>query len=618
MEIVDRILKNQWQSLSLIILVAVLLYFRSFSFGFALDDTIVYDENKFVAKGFKGIRDILSKESFTGYFDKQQDYVAGARYRPLSLVTFAIEHQIWGKKPELAHVINVIIYAFCGIVLYGFLRRITNSQKWAAVLALIGALLFIAHPIHTEAVANIKGRDEMMCMLFCLLTLNNILDYVDKNEKKYLIYGLLNYFLALMSKENAITFLAIIPLTLYFFKNLGFIESIRKTWMIWIPAILFLIIRSKVIGFFLNNGGVVTDLMNNPFVGMRLDEKISTIFYCIGWYIKLLFIPHPLTHDYYPYHVPKVGFDDAISWLGIIFILAILILSFLFREKNKLQWYSVLFFFITISIVANIVFPVGTFMNERFLFIPSIAFILVFIELINWVIKKLPQLTSVTYFCVGLIFLLYSVRTFTRVPDWMSGDSLNFSAIKVSENSARINLFTGVSYFKRAEVEAQPTAKKKLLDEATRYIDRSLYIFPTYGQALNMKAGILAEYHKMSGGTEDFLIHIVKVVEKEPNLKFVNDYLKYIAQDPSNKSLLYEFYSNTGYELFFKKQKRVDLAIQYLEEAYKLRRNEKLVLERLIEVYSIAPTLRGVTAKQVSEFKNRLDELKLFYQVILR
>lgn len=617
MKFLDTIIKSYWKSCLVILLLSVALYFRSFSYGFALDDTIVYEENKFVAKGFKGIWDILSKESFTGYFDKQQDYVAGARYRPLSLVSFAIEHQIWGKKPGMAHIINILIYALCGIVLLGFLKRISKNQNWANWIAFLGAVIFILHPIHTEAVANIKGRDELMCMLFSMLSLNYMIDYVDSKAKKHLYLSLLNLFIALMSKENAITFIAIIPLSLYFFRNLGFIESIKKSWTIWIPALLFLIIRSNVIGFFLSNGGIITDLMNNPFVGMRLDEKISTIIFCIAWYIKLLIVPHPLTHDYYPYHVPKIGFDDVLSWIGIITVMGIFLISFLLRNKNRLQWYAVLFFFISISIVSNVIFPVGTFMNERFLFIPSIAFILVLLEFINKFLSNKSSYNTLTYSCLGALLILYGVRTFTRVPDWMSGDSLNFSAINVSENSARINLFTGVTYFKKAEVEAQPVAKKKLLDEASRYIDKALHIFPYYGQALNMKAGILAEYHKLSGGTEDFLIHIVKVVEKEPNLKFVNDYLKYIAQDPNNKSLLYDYYSNTGYNILYKKLRRIDYAIQYLEEAYKLRRNDKPLLERMIEIYSIAPSLRGATAKQLSDFKSRLDELKLYYQLTL-
>lgn len=217
----------------------------------------------------------------------------------------------------------------------------------------------------------------------------------------------------------------------------------------------------------------------------------------------------------------------------------------------------------------------------------------------------------------GLLILLFAVKTYTRVPDWMSGDTLNFSAVKISKNSARINLFTAVSYFHMSEAEANPIEKKKLLDEATRYIDKSLYIYPDYGQALNMKAGILAEYHKIGGGTEDFLIHLTKVVERKPDLKFVKDYLHYMESKPDDKDFLYDYYSNVGYNIFFKKTKRYDMAIEYLEGAYRMRRNDKPLLEKMIEVYSIIPAIKGVPEKQAKDLKDRLIELKTIYQMTL-
>ncbi|MEP7194926.1 MAG: hypothetical protein ABI851_00290 [Saprospiraceae bacterium] len=609
---------NKKLSYLILILFTILLYSRSIQYGFVLDDTIVYDENKFVDKGFGGIWDILSTESFTGYFGKQQDYVAGARYRPLSIVSFAIEKQIFGKSPRVAHLINILLYAFCGILIFGFLKRLIKNETWQKYIPFIGALLFLAHPIHTEAVANIKGRDEIMCMLFSILSLNTILDYYDSRESKKLVLSVFYYFLALMSKENAITFLLIIPLTLVFFRKEKFFSAIKMSWMIWIPAILFLVIRTKVIGYFLNNGGVITDLMNNPFVGMRIDEKISTIIYCIAWYIKLLFIPHPLTHDYYPYHVPKIGFEDGLSWLGFITVFGMSLILFIYRKRFPVIWYAFLFFVISISIVSNIVFPVGTFMNERFLFIPSIAFVLVLCYWTELFLNRKLIWKNYIFSFLGLIVVLYSIRTFTRIPDWRTGDSLNFAAIEISKNSARINLFTGVSYFHMAEAESQPEIKKKYLDESSRYIDKALFIYPDYEQGLNMKAGILAEYHKLNGGTEDFLIHLMKVVERKPNLKFVHDYLNYLKNEPKNKYLLYDYYLNTGYYIFFKKKAFYDPAIEYLEEAYKIRRNEKFLMDKMIEVYSIVSYSKGISVKKSEELKARLADLKLFYQMTLK
>ncbi len=617
MKKLDVLLDNNKYAILLITLLTALLYLRCISYGFVLDDTIVYDENKFVDKGFSGIWDIVSTESFTGYFGEQQSFVAGARYRPLSIVTFAIEKQFFGKSPMTAHIVNLILYVLCGLVVLNLLKRINFFTRWKNTIPLIGAILFIVHPIHSEAVANIKGRDEILCLLFSIATLNLSLDYYDRPSLSKKIGAMVLFFLGLLSKENAITFLFVIPLTLVFFRGEKLVSAIKKTWFIWIPAILYLIIRTNVIGYFFNNGATITDLMNNPFVGMRIDEKISTIILCIDWYIKLLFIPHPLTHDYYPYHVPKIGFDDWLSWVSMIILLIIVFFSFYQRKKYPVLWYCVLFFIATISLVSNVIFPVGTFMNERFLFIPSVAWVILICSALNYTLNKFADKEKYIYSLVGLVVLIFCIRTFTRVPAWMSGDTLNLEAIKVSKNSARINLFTGVTYFHMAEVEADPVQKKRHLDEATKYIDRALYIYPDYGQGLNMKAGVLAEYHKMDGRTEDFLIRLVKVTEKRPDLQFIKDYLKYLNAKQENQEFLYNYYLDTGYNIFFKKTKRYDYAIEYLEEAYKIHRNNKDLLEKMIEVYSIVPTTKGIKPDQAEKIKQRLSDLKIYYALLL-
>jgi protein O-mannosyl-transferase len=112
------VLKLSWIHGLIILIVSFLLYGQSLQYGYVLDDTIVVDENKFVAKGVNGIWDILSKETFTGYFGEQKNLVAGARYRPLSLVSFALEQSIFGKKPAISHFINILLYALCGWFLY--------------------------------------------------------------------------------------------------------------------------------------------------------------------------------------------------------------------------------------------------------------------------------------------------------------------------------------------------------------------------------------------------------------------------------------------------------------------------------------------------------------------
>ncbi|MFA5783185.1 MAG: hypothetical protein WC868_13035, partial [Bacteroidales bacterium] len=90
----------------------LLLYANSLFNQYALDDRLMITENQFTKKGFNGIGDILSTDSFVGFFGKQKNLVAGGRYRPLSHITFAIEYALFGFNPFIGHLINILLYAF--------------------------------------------------------------------------------------------------------------------------------------------------------------------------------------------------------------------------------------------------------------------------------------------------------------------------------------------------------------------------------------------------------------------------------------------------------------------------------------------------------------------------
>ena len=261
-------------------------------------------------------------------------------------------------------------------------------------------------------------------------------------------------------------------------------------------------------------------------------------------------------------------------------------------------------------LVSNFIFPVGTFMNERFLFMPSIGFILLishygYQSIMNQ--NRLYQYSSILLF--SLLFIGYTFKTVTRVPDWKDGFSLNISGANISQNSARINMFAGVSYFQLYQNEKDQTKKYEYLTIADQYMDKSLKIFPDYGQGLNMKAGILAEWHKKDNNTEAFLKGIIPVVERRPDLTFVNEYLAYLNKNPSNASVLLPFYRQIGYDVLYKKKRRYDFAIQYLTSAKELNPNNTEILKQLSEIYTTYAGSAGVSAKDASDYRTMAQNL---------
>jgi len=231
-----------------------IFYFNSFWNEFAHDDGIVIVKNEYVQEGFAGIPKILTKDAYDSYYRQLNttNQLHGGRYRPLSIVTFAIEQQFFGAVPEdrldsvlkqniaygvhgkqeeklvsnmhVRHVVNVLIYMLSVVVLLYFFRYVVFKSN--PNMAFIAAIIFTIHPIHTEVVANVKSRDEIMSLLFICTTFIYTFKYQESKKVKMLIAALVSYFLAFLSKEYAITLVILLPLSLYIFNGYSLKKSV--------------------------------------------------------------------------------------------------------------------------------------------------------------------------------------------------------------------------------------------------------------------------------------------------------------------------------------------------------------------------------------------------------
>ncbi len=223
--------KGMSLTLKLAIILGVLsfaVYANTLKNGYVLDDSSSIYENTIVQKGTAGITELLSTPFRHGFYITENDL-----YRPLSLVMLAIEFQFFGlKDPMPYHCMNVIVFAGCVILLFFFLDQFFERKKTG--VAFIAALLFALHPIHTEVVANIKSRDELLCFFFAFLSLNVFIKYMQSGKLWQLIAGAFCFFLSYLSKETVVTFLAIIPLVFFFYSN----ENRKRAIMITISAVI--------------------------------------------------------------------------------------------------------------------------------------------------------------------------------------------------------------------------------------------------------------------------------------------------------------------------------------------------------------------------------------------
>ena len=476
--------------------VSFILYANTIGHDYALDDYMLIKENRFTQAGISGIGDILTSDMFAGHNEGYKSDLSGGRYRPLSQITIAIEYEIFGQNPQVSHFVNIILFGLTPIMIFLTLSLLlkTDSTKfnWYSSLPFLAALFFAVHPIHTEAVANIKGRDEIMSMLLVLVSFYYFLKYVDNSIMKDLIYSSAAFFLALMSKENSITFLAVMPLALMMFRSKSIPQSLKSVIPYFIIGLIFIIIRQSIVG-----GGQsipTAELMNDPFLGMSFSEKFGTIMVTLYTYLRLLFLPYPLTYDYYPYHILKTGFLDFVPIFASIIYILLIVQAFQSYKKNKIISFAIFYFFITFSIVSNILFTIGSFMNERFIYMPSLAVSIFFAWLIS---QYLPERFQNKNFVVGVILIIcgiFSFLTVTRNPVWENNFTLMTNDVNTSKNSAFGNYTAGVQYYLKMIESPAANDKKLYHDKALQHLYKAIEIYPRYSNAFLTLGNTYFEY----------------------------------------------------------------------------------------------------------------------------
>jgi tetratricopeptide (TPR) repeat protein len=486
-----------FQSLKIQLILLALLVFivniNTYENEYAFDDGIVIHENNYTKSGVSGLWKLLTRDSFEGFLGEDATkLLPGGRYRPLSLMTFAIEVEFFGLDPHPSHFVNVLLYVLTCCVTLLLLRYFIFPG--APATAFIASLIFSVHPIHTEAVANIKGRDEILSWLFLALLLYTLFKAIQEKQipKRVLWIGLscFCYILALLSKETGLTFLAIIPLSLYYFTKLRGSKIVAYTLPFLGVIVLYFLMRISFTNFGLKATTESTEILNDAYLyADTFQKKYATIIMVLGMYIKLLFWPAPLSYDYSYNQIPYSSFSDFKFWLAFVVQVALLGFSFysLFikKEKNTIA-YGILFYFISISIVSNIFINLGAILGERLLFQPSFGFAVAIAAL---VIGGLERFTDISFSArkvvlqTALVFvtLVFSAMTFKRNAEWKNNETLFTADVKKCPNSAKTNRAVGrIKMIKAINEKFDSTARKNYLLEAAQYIQQSIKIYPKY------------------------------------------------------------------------------------------------------------------------------------------
>ncbi len=469
-----------------LVLGTLALYGISVTFGYAMDDKIYITGNTFTAQGFSGLPDIFTTELFTGYFGSERNRVSGGRYRPLTLATFAIESQLFGNSaalPHLQHASNVLLYALTILLIYWLFATQTSGSWWRS-WPFLTAAVFALHPLHTEVVANIKSRDELLCLLLALSALALAVCGLRKSSHWWSIGSGCVLFLALLAKETPVSFVVAGPLLLYLcgrVKTRG--EAIRVALPILLASIAYVALRLAILG--IPESIEHQDIMNDPFLHASTGQRFATVAYTWLIYLKLLVLPYPLTHDYYPFHIPILNLGDLRALFSTALHASLIGTAIvLLRAGQKIIPGAIAFYALTFVLVSNLVFPIGAFMSERFVYIPSLGFAMIAALGLSRILaansannRKLGVALAI------LVAVLFAGLTFARTLNWRDDFTLAMADRHVSTNSARMQMIAGAALIAAAESAESADQKRVWLDDAYTCLERSVELYPAYGPA---------------------------------------------------------------------------------------------------------------------------------------
>ncbi|MCW3085188.1 MAG: bacteriophage receptor-2C outer rane subunit [Bacteroidetes bacterium] len=458
-------LAQKWH-LPLIVISALVAYLGTLGHGFVLDDVAVIDQNSFVKQGFKGIPHLLNTFYWQGYWNSN----AGL-YRPLSLITFAIEYQFSKNNPMIHHFFNVVYYVIICCLLYKVLVK--WFVKLDAGIILLITLLFVVHPIHTEVVANIKSRDELLALLFFLLSANAF----KAGNTKSILLSSFYFLLSLFAKEGALMLLPVLLIYVHVTSNFKPLQVFKTFAPFFVVSGIWLLIHQYVI----QHGPTVITYSysdNSLIAAHSVIEQKATAFSILARYFVKLIFPYQMSYDYSFNQIPIVGLFSIGALAGIMMLGALVYFCIKFYRKDAFITIAIAFILFPLLLTCNLLFNIGATAADRFLFVSSIGSCMLLVYLPYLLIKNVEQRSLIKY-CVVVFSAVFIIMTINRNKVWKSDFTLFESDVTVSENSARTHYNYGTGLMNRSKDPADKT-----MADAKNELTAAVTIDPGYYDAL--------------------------------------------------------------------------------------------------------------------------------------
>lgn len=607
----------------LIAVVAFAVYANSLSNDFVFDD-------ESVVLGDPSITDL---SNIPRYFTAQEGFhkVIGRYYRPVVSSTYALDYAIWGLEPFGFHLTNVIIHVINSLLFFKLLLMIfgvddSRSQKTKLTAVIIAGFVFAVHTIHTEAISWVSGRTDSLSFTFFAASFIFYLKYTAEKKASNFSLVLFFFLLSLLAKEMAITLPIVVVLYDILVNKEKKRESIQNNLWIYVSlavlSIMYLFIRWLIL----------KDIPQREsyfyFYGKDLSTIVFTMFQTIPLYFRLLVAPVGLLYHYnvyFPYQGSIASFDVI---LAVVFVVIMIAISVVTMKKFPMASYSILFVFVTLLPVMNIV-PTMNFMAERFLYIPSAAFsILLSALIIRFYNSRSKQILLAV---LSALVIFYSYLTIQRNFDWENNDTLFMSADGRPGSLLYVNI--GNIYANRQEYDKAEILYRKAIDLR----DETLLANTNLGKIFLIKGNFDSAYYYI------YKSHLLDTLSPEPMFALAQLYInnnnipdaviwlekiqKVTPNYMNSRQMLEEMKQRLSAEKevpFIPGMQEDDSKIPALEqESFKnyQQKNYKKAIELLKELVKMNPSGRGGYYNNIGISyleSNELEEARLYFELAIK
>ena len=405
----------------IIIVLGFIIYANSFTNEFIWDDTNLIAENNYL-KSLKSPGDLFDKNITHGTGEPSNFY------RPLQMLSYKINYFLWGLDVRAFHFTNILIHILAALMVYKLAYLL--SGKYLA--GFISGLIFVSHPINTEAVTYIAGIADPLALLFILLALTT---YIGKG---FYAISIASFAAALLSKEIAI----VTPLLLIAYDythNKGMKGSLKRLWPFLAMGVAYIILRKTMLNF-------PTPEVDSIYKGAA---AVFIVFKCLAMYFMKLILPLSLHMEY---AIPAPALFDPYVMSGIA-ISVILVSALVFtRKTNGLVSFSIAYFLITYLPISNI-YPLNAAFAEHWIYIPSAGLYILLAWAITKVYENKKALGRLLIVLLGIAVIANSYLTMKQNQIWGDAEKLYRGILKHSPDRPWIYTNLGTYYISKNEID---------------------------------------------------------------------------------------------------------------------------------------------------------------------